>query len=141
MPFRRIRIHTLRKLISAAIAVAMLFASLMPSLGMALAAKSRLSWVEICSAQGVKRVAVDASGAVVDDAASHADEGLGAPPAHSGEHCPFCHLQTALPEPDVGLPALYSVVMPTPVWQPALAVRLPEPLSAVRPFAIGPPRP
>lgn len=130
-----------RQLTAALLAVVMLFAALVPSVGMALASKSGVSWVEICSAQGVKRVAVNAAGEVIaDQSEGKASRGaMGAALDHADEHCAFCHLQSTLPEPRVDTVVFYGLVAPTPAWNPTLpALSLDQP-AGLRPFSIGPP--
>lgn len=70
---------------------AMVFGSLAPSISKLLAAAQGegTAWVEICSAQGIKRIALDASGTKSPD--GHADRD-----AHCGyclllQHCPVLH--------------------------------------------------
>ncbi|MCY1238603.1 hypothetical protein D9M72_513480 [compost metagenome] len=66
--------------------MAVLFASLAPSLSSLIAAAgSSASWVEVCTTLGAKMVQVE-------DAGEPAHDGL-----HAGDHCPYCRLPQDLP--------------------------------------------
>lgn len=62
-----------------------------------------MAWIELCSGQGTKRIAVDGAGDPirVDDPESSQRA------AHAAEHCPFCHIELAA---TTLLPALAPVV-------------------------------
>jgi hypothetical protein len=73
---------------------ALVVAALLPSLARALADDGKVFWTEVCSAQGMRFVAVSDSGVVTE---------VGQPPASNGsmDHCPYCKLldPVALVEP------------------------------------------
>jgi Protein of unknown function (DUF2946) len=83
MLFRRAQ----QKLVSVIALLVMTFAMLSPSLANALGQSSPVMWVELCSADGMRRVAVDSSGTPLDASQQSA--------THVSEHCPFCHLEHA----------------------------------------------
>ena len=81
---------------------AMVFGSLAPPISKVLAATqgNGTAWIEICSAQGIKRVALDAPGKQIPD--GHADRD-----AHCGyclllQHCPVLHTTTQTSVPLAG---------------------------------------
>jgi hypothetical protein len=81
--------------------VALWFAALGPTVSHALAAAGQTTWVEVCTAQGMRFVAV------ADDGAGADAERPGSPAAHL-EHCPYCTLGAhgmAPPPATVVLPA------------------------------------
>lgn len=82
-------LRTHRRLTSWIAALAVLLASLAPSLSQALASATGLDWIEVCTAQGSKWIQAG------DDGTERAP---GA--AHGLEHCPYCSLHT----PTLGLP-------------------------------------
>ena len=84
---RELRAHS--RLTSWIAALAILLASLAPSLSHALASATGASWVEICTAQGAKWIQADEDGAEPAPAS-----------ANVLEHCPYCSLQA----PTLGLP-------------------------------------
>ena len=108
-------------------------AALAPAMTNALGHTPVANWVELCSAQGTKRIAVNAAGEPI----SPAEQAM----QHT-EHCPFCHIEhspaTLPPAPAtvapqlsaVGeLPALfYAALRPLHAWAPAQA-RAPPALS------------
>lgn len=73
-------------------------ASLAPAISHALGYSPVAHWVELCSAQGMKRIAVNASGEPV----SPAEQAM-----QHAEHCPFCHVEHS---PATLPPALASFV-------------------------------
>ena len=74
--------------------LAILLASLAPSLGHALASGTGSNWVEICSAQGSKWISAG------EDGADHAPAA-----AHVLDHCPYCSLHAV----SLGLPPVASL--------------------------------
>ncbi|MCU0775915.1 MAG: DUF2946 domain-containing protein [Ideonella sp.] len=81
--------------------VALCFAALAPTVSHALASAGHTTWVEVCTAQGMRLVAVADSG-------SGSDAERPASPAAHLEHCPYCTLGThgmAPPPASVGVPA------------------------------------
>ena len=50
-------------------------------------------WIELCSVQGNKRIAVDSAGVPLAGIAGSDDGSQGV--AHLAEHCPFCHIEHA----------------------------------------------
>ncbi len=70
-------------------ALAILLASLAPSLSHALASASGAGWIEICTVQGSKWISADQAGSERAPAS-----------AHVADHCPYCSLHT----PALGLP-------------------------------------
>lgn len=86
--------------------LAMCFGVLAPTVSHALAASGSSRWVEVCTAQGMRWVAV------ADTAAPGPADASGGPAAHL-EHCPACHAAgTGLAPP------------PAPVvWSPLPALR------------------
>ena len=88
--------------------VVVTFAALTPALANAFGINNMgpMAWIELCSGQGTKRVAVDSAGdPIVSSSVDGAESSQRA--AHAAEHCPFCHIElsaTTLP------PALAPVV-------------------------------
>jgi hypothetical protein len=120
------------KRILAAIAVlVMSVAALAPALANALGHSSPVMWVELCSAEGKKRIAVDESGAPLDGAQQNS--GLMA------EHCPFCHIEHS----PANLPPALAPLVPQPIALaafPALFYAAARPLYAWAPSrSRGPP--
>ncbi len=70
-------------------ALAILLASLVPSVSHALASASGAGWIEICTAQGSKWVSADQAGSERTPSS-----------AHVADHCPYCSFHT----PALGLP-------------------------------------
>lgn len=88
--------------------LAMVFAALVPTVSNALAlATGSTQWVEICTAQGARWVAVDDAADTADGSSQPASAG-----AHL-DHCPFCHL---------GAPG-WAPPPATPMWLPLPAVQ------------------
>jgi hypothetical protein len=80
-----------QKIASLAALIAMLLLALMPTLGSVRAAQLGISWVELCSLTGVKRIAVDASGNPL------ASDQTPTPDLHFGAgYCAYCPLQSQL---------------------------------------------
>lgn len=118
------------------------FAALAPALANAFGINNMgpMAWIELCSGQGTKRIAVDSAGDPIASADSSESSSQSA--AHMAEHCPFCHIEhtpAALPPaspPTVpqtqshqAFPALfYAAKRPLHAWAPALA-RAPPALS------------
>ena len=50
-------------------------------------------WIELCSVQGNKRIAVDSAGVPLAGIAASDDGSQGV--AHLAAHCPFCHIEHA----------------------------------------------
>ena len=118
---RRLRLFTWIAL------VAMLGLGVLPAVSHALArAGGSGDWAEVCSADGLKRVAVE--GAPVEPG--------GLPAAAGIDHCPFCAPGT----PAAGLPPapLQAWLAPAAVVAAPPAVRLPPVLAA--PWAAAQPR-
>ena len=124
MPRRRTSLH---RLFAGFAALVMVFAVLAPAIASALGRSTPVMWVELCSAQGIKRVAVDVTGSPLSETASRDASGSEAPDTTgaTGEHCPFCHLQSATldlpPTVDLGdlnflVPAALSVTVATDGW-------------------------
>ena len=121
-----------QQLTAALTALVMLFAALVPSLAGALGITSPAMWVELCSADGGKRVVLDTSSPTGGDDRSAAQ--------HLNEHCPFCHIEQAplafppAPQPFVphllahsDFPALfYAAPRPSHAWAPALSRAPPQ---------------
>jgi hypothetical protein len=129
MHFRRAQ----QKLLAAIAALVMTFASLAPAWAAAInGAPGVAGWVELCSADGAKRIAVDANGDPVSSETSKHKT--------SGEHCPFCSLQqtpaTLPPAPTpvvpqtiehATFPALfYAATRPSHAWAPSRSRAPPE---------------
>jgi hypothetical protein len=129
MHFRRAQ----QKLLAAIAALVMTFASLAPAWAAAISgAPGVAGWVELCSADGAKRIAVDANGDPVSSEPSKHKT--------SGEHCPFCNLQqtpaTLPPAPTqvvpqtvehATFPALfYAATRPSHAWAPSRSRAPPE---------------
>jgi hypothetical protein len=64
----------------------MVFGAFAPSISKLLATSQGIAWIEVCSAQGTKRIAVDLSGKQNPEA-----------PAMADSHCGYCLLQQHLP--------------------------------------------
>lgn len=96
---RRLR-RTCKRMLAGIAVLVMSVTALAPALANALGQSSPVMWVELCSAEGTKRVALDTSGAPVD--ATHQSAN------HVSEHCPFCHIEhaqvTLPPTPDPVVP-------------------------------------
>lgn len=65
---------------------AMVFGALAPSISKWLATSQGIAWIEVCSAQGTKRIAVDLNGKQTPEA-----------PAMADSHCGYCLLQQHSP--------------------------------------------
>lgn len=104
----------------------MALAALAPAISHALGYSPVANWVELCSAQGTKRIAVNSSGEPIspsEQAMQHA------------EHCPFCHVEHSpamlptapapfVPQTDVksSMPALfYAAPNASYAWAPSLS--------------------
>ena len=88
-----LRRATQRFLASLALVV-VTFAALAPALANAFGLNNMgpMAWIELCSAQGTKRIAVDSAG----DPITPADGSEGSQrAADAAEHCPFCHIELA----------------------------------------------
>ncbi len=125
---------TQRFIASLALAV-VAFVALAPALANAFGLNNMgpMAWIELCSGQGTKRIAVDSAGdpIVSIDGANNNSQTA----AQMGEHCPFCHIEhtpatlpTAAPQivPQTqahqAFPALfYAAKRPLHAWAPALA--------------------
>lgn len=122
----------LRGFSAALTALMMAFAALAPSLAGALGLTSPAMWVELCSADGGKRVVLDDSSPAGNDSRSAAQD--------VSKHCPFCHIgQTPLALPPAAqpfvphvfvhgeFPALfYAAPRPLHAWAPALSRAPPQ---------------
>lgn len=96
---RAVRAH--RRLTSWIAALAILLASLAPTLSHALASATGANWIEVCTTQGSKWVQAG------DDGAERAPAST-----HLLEHCPYCSLHA----PTLGLPPVMERVhLPLPV--------------------------
>lgn len=132
MPRRRTSLH---RLFAGFAALVMVFAALAPAIASALGRSTPVMWVELCSAQGIKRVAVDVTGSPLSETASRDASGSEAPDTTgaTAEHCPFCHLQSAtldLP-PATGGPT--ALVLPHHAPYPARFYSAPRPSHAWAP--------
>jgi hypothetical protein len=65
---------------------AVVFGAFAPSVSKLLAASQGIAWIEVCSAQGTKRIAVDLGGKQSPEA-----------PAMADSHCGYCLLQQHSP--------------------------------------------
>ena len=88
-----------RRLISWLALLAVVMAALAPTMSRALGREAAAAWVEVCTAQGSRWVALDGQG----DAGS-SDAG------HPGEHCPYCSLHV----PVLGTPPADAPVLVLP---------------------------
>lgn len=79
----------------------LLASALLPLLAQAVSAATGQQWVEVCTTQGMKRVAV-AADEVVEAAGERSDDA-----GPSGAHCPWCSLGTHA----TGLPPRPPVVL------------------------------
>lgn len=121
-----------QQIVAAFTAMVLLFAALAPSVAAALGITSPAMWVELCSADGGKRVVLDPS--------APAGNGDRSAVQHLSEHCPFCHIEQAplalppAPLPYVphvfthsAFPALfYAAPRPLHAWAPALSRAPPQ---------------
>lgn len=119
---RRTRLHWVALLCS----IVMMLTALAPTVSRALAANGQISWMEICTGDGVQWVLAD--GAAPDQPA---------PDSRSVDHCPLCVLVA-----DKLAPALTAA--PAVVAMLRVVLRLPQPpetrpVEAVSAFA-APPR-
>ena len=113
-------------------ALVMLFTALAPTVAGALEVTSPMMWVELCSADGGKKVVLDTSSPASGDERSATQ--------HLTEHCPFCHIEQAplafppAPQPFIPhlfahseFPALfYAAPRPLHAWAPALSRAPPQ---------------
>lgn len=87
--------------------LAMLFAALAPAVSHALESARGVSWVEICGAQGPKRILIDERGEPVAPAALHV-----------AEHCAYCSVHAPdlapLPAPVAVQPGPERRLLPVP---------------------------
>lgn len=79
--------------------LAILLASLAPTLSHALASGSGSNWIEVCTIQGSKWVAADEDGSERAPAS-----------AHTFDHCPYCSLHA----PTLGLPPVAGLILLPP---------------------------
>lgn len=110
----RITAH-LRRQVTWLALCAVTFVAIAPAISHWIAASTGLTWVEICSVSGPKRVALD-TGSTPAPTEDHA----------STSHCPFCRLQNhlpALPQSDIALVILTAVQGDTPSAQDTLPLR------------------
>jgi hypothetical protein len=75
----------------------MTIAALAPTLAGALGSVSPVFWVELCSAHGVKRIAVDVTGNPIDS---------NSPTQQQTEHCPWCHIEHVAISPPLAAPPM-----------------------------------
>ena len=99
---------------------AVAFASVAPTLGQWLAASSGTTWVEICTATGFKRVALD-MGEVPAPTDDHAD----------ATHCPYCRLQNDMPTVEQATIVLFIATVARDTHRPPAEA---SPLPPVRPW-------
>lgn len=134
--------RTTQRFIASLALVVVTFAALAPALANAFGINNMgpMAWIELCSGQGTKRIAVDSAGDPITSV-DGANNGSQSATPH-GEHCPFCHIEhtpatlpPALPQavPQTlahqAFPALfYAAKRPLHAWAPALA-RAPPALS------------
>ena len=124
MLFSRHLRRTGKRIVAAVAVMVMSLVALAPALANALGHTTPVMWVELCSSEGKKRIAVDESGAPVDGAQQNS--GLMA------EHCPFCTIEHSplnhppalaplVPQPLAlaAFPALfYAALRPLYAWAP-----------------------
>ncbi|MFM9433998.1 hypothetical protein ACFDR9_001044 [Janthinobacterium sp. CG_23.3] len=111
--------HALRRLLAWIALAAILGLALAPTLARALAKEGSSEWMQICSAQGSKLVAVA-------DLAPGEQPG----PSNAGlEHCPFCALHTPAPPP-AQLRFSFALPASPPALYPSLFFSAPRPLFA-----------
>ena len=93
--------RTIQRWIASIALVVVTFAALAPALANAFAINNMgpAMWIELCSAHGKKRIAVDGAGVPIAGIAASEDGSQSV--AHMAEHCPFCHIEHA----PVALPA------------------------------------
>ena len=119
-----------RRFLAAFAVLVIAFAAFAPALANAFGGASPVMWVELCSAQGVKRVALAADGEPINTA----DHAL-----LMEAHCPFCHLEHV----PTTLAPVAPTVAPQPIERaefPALFYAAPSQLFAWAPaLARGPP--
>jgi hypothetical protein len=101
--------------------VALWLSALAPTVSHALASAGHTTWVEVCTAQGMRFVPVADNGAGSD--AQHP-----ASPVSHLEHCPYCTLGThgAAPPPasaSLPIPAAVREGLPDRFWQAPHAAR------------------
>jgi hypothetical protein len=111
--------HALRRLFAWIALAAILGLALAPTLARALASDGAAEWMQICSAQGSKLVAV-------------ADLAPGEQPGPSTaglEHCPFCALHPPAPPP-TQLRFSFALPASRPALYPSLFFSAPRPLFA-----------
>ena len=92
------------------------FAALAPALVNAFAINNMgpAMWIELCSAHGKKRIAVDGAGVPIAGIAASEDGSQSV--AHMAEHCPFCHIEHA----PAALPAASPIAVSHDTRQRAL---------------------
>lgn len=132
MLHRRTLLH---RLFAGFAALVMAFAALAPAVASALGRSTPVMWVELCSAQGIKRVAVDVAGSPLPEVAGRdaSDNEAPATPGATGEHCPFCHLQSAALDLPPATGATTTRVLPQHTPYPARFYTAPRPSHAWAP--------
>ena len=87
--------RTTQRWIALLAVVVMSFSALAPALANAFAINNMgpAMWIELCSVQGKKRIAVDCAGVPI--AGNSAGEDDSQSVSHTVAHCPFCHIEHA----------------------------------------------
>ena len=118
--------RTIQRWIASIALVVVTFAALAPALANAFAINNMGSamWIEFCSVQGKKRIAVYSAGVPLAGIAASDDGSQGV--AHLAEHCPFCHIEHA----PAALPAASPIAVSHDTRQRALPARF---YAAARP--------
>ena len=88
--------RTTQRFLASLALVVVTFAALAPALANAFGFNNMgpMAWIELCSGQGTKRIAVDSAGDPIVSASLDASE-PSQRAAHASEHCPFCHIELA----------------------------------------------
>ena len=91
--------RTTQRWIALLAVVVMSFSALAPALANAFAINNMgpAMWIELCSVQGKKRIAVDGAGVPLAGIAASDDASQGV--AHLAAHCPFCPTLSTRPLP------------------------------------------
>ena len=118
--------RTTQRWIALLAVVVVSFSALAPALANAFAINNMgpAMWIELCSVQGKKRIAVDSAGVPLAGIAGSDDASQGV--AHLVEHCPFCHIEHA----PAALPAASPIAVSHDTRQRALPARF---YAAARP--------
>ena len=119
--------RTTQRWIALLAVVVMSFSALAPALANAFAINNigPSMWIELCSVQGKKRIAVDCAGVPI--AGNSAGEDDSQSVSHTVAHCPFCHIEHA----PVALPAASPIAVSRDTRQQMLPALF---YAAARPF-------